>query len=53
MSPTTEIELKAASVAVPSALVAWFADTLPIVQWCAGALAIVVSVLAIIKFFRR
>jgi hypothetical protein len=43
----------AAAVSVPSALVAWFADTLPIIQWCAGLLAIVVSVLAIYRHFSR
>jgi len=47
------LEVKAATVAVPSALVSWFADTLPIVQWCAGALAIVVSVLALIRMLQR
>lgn len=31
------------------ALIAWFADTLPIVQWCAGAVAVIVGVLTIIK----
>lgn len=46
-------ELKAASIAVPGALVAWFAETLPVVQWWAGAGAIVVSVLAVIRAVRR
>jgi hypothetical protein len=41
----------AAVISVPSALVAWFADTLPVIQWCAGFLAIVVSALAIYRHF--
>lgn len=43
----------AAAVTVPSALVAWFADTLPFLQWCAAALAIVVSAVALYKTFKR
>jgi len=31
------------------ALIAWFASTLPIVQWCAGVVAVIVGVLTIIK----
>ena len=40
----------AKTVAVSSgAMVAWFADTLPIVQWLAGVGAIAVAVLTVIK----
>lgn len=43
----------AAIVSIPSALVSFFADTLPIIQWCAGAGAVIVSALAIYKHFEK
>lgn len=43
----------AAGISVPSAFVSWFAGTLPILQWLAAAIAILVGGLAIWKHFRR
>jgi hypothetical protein len=43
----------AAAVTVPSALISWFIDTLPIVQWTAGAVAIVVGILAVYRHFKK
>lgn len=52
MNSAKNLEI-AAGVSVPSALIAWFAETLPVIQWAAGALAIVVSALAIWKHLRK
>jgi hypothetical protein len=41
-----------ATVSVPSAFVAWFAETLPVVQWLAAGVAITVGLLALWKHFR-
>lgn len=42
-----------AGVSVPSWLLSIVVDTLPIVQWIAGAVAIVAGSLAIYRHFRR
>lgn len=53
MHPTEKVVTVAASVAVPSALVAWFVHTLPVLQWLAAALAIAVSVVALYQRFKK
>lgn len=40
-------------ISVPSAVVSFFANTLPIVQWTAGILAAVVAAIAIYKFIEE
>lgn len=42
----------AAGVSLPSAAIAWFASTLPVVQWLAAVVAITVGGLALWKHFR-
>lgn len=43
----------AAGVSVPSWIISIAVDTLPLVQWLAGVLAIVVGVIAITRHFRK
>lgn len=43
----------AAAISLPSWIVSLAADTLPLVQWIAGFVAIVVGVLAIWRHFRK
>ena len=49
---TDQIVNTAAAISVPSWLIAMAAQTLPLVQWFSGILAITVAILAIIRHFK-